>query len=385
MWFKNLTIFRLAKNYGLTAQALDAFLRRQTFTECGTNDIETSGFVEPINCSSNGFLHSVNRQYLMKFMTAKKLLPASVINEVAKAKAKELEEEQGFAPGRKAMKELKERITDELLPRAFTIHTPTNIWIDPVNGWLVMDTASPNKADDILKALLKSIDTFAVEAVRLRLEPKIAMTDWLCNDEAPKGFTIDQDTELRAYTEDKATVKYVRQSINADDVQSHVAAGKQCTKLAMTWNDKISFVLTEQFLLRRIKPLDVLTEEKAVQQDEIERFESDFMLMTGEINALLSSLIEAIGGEMDQKDIVNESASQIWPDKEDAVEVSDDELYRQAEKIVTGHQRASISLIQRHLRIGYNRAARLVDAMEERGVVGPMQANGGREVLKAAA
>ncbi len=58
-----------------------------------------------------------------------------------------------------------------------------------------------------------------------------------------------------------------------------------------------------------------------------------------------------------------------------------DALYDQAVEIVLKTRRPSISLVQRHLRIGYNRAARLIEAMEKAGLVSPMQSNGNREVL----
>jgi S-DNA-T family DNA segregation ATPase FtsK/SpoIIIE len=58
-----------------------------------------------------------------------------------------------------------------------------------------------------------------------------------------------------------------------------------------------------------------------------------------------------------------------------------DPLYDDAVKIVTETRRASISGVQRRLRIGYNRAARLVEAMEHAGIVGPLESNGNREVL----
>jgi S-DNA-T family DNA segregation ATPase FtsK/SpoIIIE len=58
-----------------------------------------------------------------------------------------------------------------------------------------------------------------------------------------------------------------------------------------------------------------------------------------------------------------------------------DPLYDQAVEIVLRTRRPSISLVQRHLRIGYNRAARLIEDMERAGMVSPMQSNGNREVL----
>jgi S-DNA-T family DNA segregation ATPase FtsK/SpoIIIE len=58
-----------------------------------------------------------------------------------------------------------------------------------------------------------------------------------------------------------------------------------------------------------------------------------------------------------------------------------DALYDQAVAVVLKNRRASISLVQRHLRIGYNRAARLLEQMEQSGVVSPMQSNGNRDIL----
>jgi len=58
-----------------------------------------------------------------------------------------------------------------------------------------------------------------------------------------------------------------------------------------------------------------------------------------------------------------------------------DPLYDEAVAIVLKHRRASISLVQRHLRIGYNRAARLLESMEQAGVVSTMQSNGNRDIL----
>ena len=62
-----------------------------------------------------------------------------------------------------------------------------------------------------------------------------------------------------------------------------------------------------------------------------------------------------------------------------------DPMYDQAVQVVLKNRRASISLVQRHLRIGYNRAARLLEQMENSGVVSPMQSNGNREILVPAA
>ncbi|WP_394780863.1 recombination-associated protein RdgC [Undibacterium sp.] len=296
MWFKNLQIFRLPAPWNVDTAKLETQLASQSFSQCPSSEMQSQGWASPRD--NEQLIHTVNKQMLLSLATEKKLLPSSVINQVTKAKAAELEEQQGFAPGRKQMKDLKERVTDELLPRAFSIRRNTLVWVDPVNGWLIVDASSPSKADEVIKLLLKA-DKIPLESLRVKLSPQAAMTDWLAGNEAPKGFTIDQDTELRAHTEDKATVRYVRHSLDADDVQRHIAAGKQCTKLAMTWDDKISFVLTDTLAIKRIKALDILDEETDKRASgEDERFDADFMLMASEIAKMLDDLVYALGGEM---------------------------------------------------------------------------------------
>lgn len=300
MWFKNLQIYRLTAPWTMTSEQLEASLAPQAFAACGNLDMQTQGWLSP---RENGMLvHTVNRQMLLKLGTEKKLLPSTVINQVTKARAAEIEEQQGFKPGRKQMKELKEQVTDELLPRAFSIQRSTFVWIDPVNGWLVVDAASPAKADEVFKLLLKSLESLPFASLRTERSPGSAMTDWLAADEAPAGFTVDQDTELRASGEGKATVRYVRHTLEPEDVRRHIAAGKQCTRLAMTWADRVSFVLTESLAVKRVAPLDVLKENAdASTQNEDERFDTDFALMTGEIAKLIADLVQALGGEEQQK------------------------------------------------------------------------------------
>ena len=115
--------------------------------------------------------------------------------------------------------------------------------------------------------------------------------------EAPAGFTVDQDAELRA-RDGKATVRFANQSMDLEDVARHTRAGKQCTRLALTWADRISFVLTDKLEIKRVRALDVLKEAAAsAEGDAAERFASDAMLMTGELSKLLAEVVDCLGGQ----------------------------------------------------------------------------------------
>ena len=295
MWFKNLQIYRLATPFPLAPEQLDEKLAGKAFQPGSSIEMQRMGWIPP---RDDGTLaHAVGGQILITLRTEKKLLPASVINQVARARAQEIEEKQGYKPGRKEMRELKDAITNELLPRAFAIWRDTQVWIDPVRGRIVVDAAASAKGDEVMQLLNESIENLGARPLQTAQSPVGAMTSWLASDEAPSGFSVDQDTELRSTTESKATVRYVRHALDAADLRRHIEAGKQCTRLAMTWTDRVSFTLTESLAIKRVAPLDVLTETQDGSGDEAERFDSDFALMTGELGRLVDHLIEALGGE----------------------------------------------------------------------------------------
>ncbi|QET00597.1 MULTISPECIES: recombination-associated protein RdgC [Cupriavidus] len=296
MWFKNLQLHRFSAPWTLSAEEVEACLAKHAFFPGTSLEPQTQGWAAP---RDNGpLVHCVNQQMLLLLRTEKKLLPATVVNQVTKARAAELEEQQGFKPGRKQLRELKEQVTDELLPRAFSIRRDTRVWIDPVNGWLAIDAAGAAKADEVRGMLFKAIDPLPLVGLHVNQSPVAAMTEWLASDTAPAGFTIDQEIELQSSAESKATVRYVRHPLDPEDLQRHIAAGKRCTRLAMTWNDRVSFVMTESLAIKRVAPLDVIKEQNdATARDEDERFDADFALMAGELAQLLGDITDALGGE----------------------------------------------------------------------------------------
>ncbi len=296
MWFKNLKIYRLSAPWTLTGEQLEESLARHAYQSGNNLEMQSLGWISPRENAS--LAHSVNGQILLSLRAEKKLLPATVVNQVARARAQEIEEQQGYKPGRKQMKEIKERVTDELLPRAFSIYRDTRVWIDSVNHWLVIDAAASAKADEVIGMLVKTVDPLPLENLYVAQSPAAAMTGWLAADEAPANFSIDQDTELRASGESRAAIRYVKHSIDADDVRRHIQSGKQCTRLAMTWADRVSFVLTESMDIKRVAPLDVLKENPdSVAFNDDEKFDSDMALMTGELAKMLAELVDALGGE----------------------------------------------------------------------------------------
>ncbi len=207
------------------------------------------------------------------------------------------------------MKAIREQIIDEKLPTALTQYDDIRLWIDPIERWLIIDTSTPTKADTVIGLLAKSIEPFPLENLYVAMSPASAMTGWLAEDEAPANFSIDQDAELRASGESGAAIRYVKHSIDADDVRRHIQSGKQCTRLAMTWADRISFELTEDLDIRKIRALDVLKENHPASDTDAEVFDAEFLLMAGEIAKLLAELVYALGGEKQFQDAAADAAA----------------------------------------------------------------------------
>ena len=296
MWFKNLSLYRVT-GWNVAPGQLEGALAGQAFRNCGNMEMESRGWLAPRG-SGDALVHCLGRQMLISLCVEQRLLPASVINQYAKARADEIEAAQGSRPGRKQLREIRERLAEELMPRAFTRRRSTFVWIDPVNGWLVIDAANTSKAEEVLDVLRKSLEAFPLALVKTQLSPTSAMTGWLAANEAPAGFSIDRDCELLAPGEEKATVRYVRHPLESQEIKNHIEEGKEVTKLALTWDDRISFVLHENLQTKRLAFLDILKEQSEQNAEAAdEQFDADFAIMTGELARFLPELIAALGGE----------------------------------------------------------------------------------------
>lgn len=292
--FKNLLLYRTRVPLSLDVAEFEKSLQSQSFSRASSLEVIRQGWdrVRP----NGGLVHCVNGQLLLCLAIEKKVMPAAAVNQVVKERAAVIEADQGYAPGKKALKELKERVIDELLPRALSVVSRHWVWIDPIHGWLGIDAANPARADDAVKLLLRAVDGFPLETLRVEKSPTATMTGWLGADECPAGFSVDTEAELQAPGQGRASVRYLRQTLSADELRRHIDTGKQCVRLAMTWNSKVSFVITSSFGIRQIKLLDVVETGGAKGGDEADRFDGEFALSAGEMHRLLDDLVGAFGG-----------------------------------------------------------------------------------------
>ena len=297
MWFKNLILYRLTSEWVLSAGELEEQLSYRPLIPCAGYDLQTVGWVPP--GPQDRLVHAINGQLLIALGVDQKILPASVINQVTKERAEQIAAEQGYPVGRRQLRELKERVADELRTRAFSRRSMTRAWIDPERKMLVVDAAAPAKAEELVAILRDTIANFSAVLLETEKSPAVSMSAWLMFGDAPGRFNIEQDLELQSVKDEKSIVRYVRHPLEGKEVQKHISAGKSPTKLGLSWNGRTAFILTADLQIKRVQFLDIVKDRAEGQEQAAEeQFEIDFALMTGELSLLLQELIEELGGDV---------------------------------------------------------------------------------------
>ena len=295
MWFKNLYLFKFEKEFTLNAEELHEELLTKPFSPCSPTQKESMGWISPVG-SGASLTHSSNRNILLSMARQERILPAAVVKETLQEKVEEIEEKESRKVSSREKKELREDIEHELLPRAFTRTQKIDAWIDPQNGWLLLNTPSAPRAEAFTTLLRKTLGSLPVTLPESEVSPAVAMTQWLTDCKLPQPFTLGFECELKNQGEDKGTAVFKQHDLTLDEVQSSLKSGKYVSKLAVIWDEKISFVLTDDLQIKKLKFLDVLEEQLQDNdpQTHEEHLDIEFALMTGEVSILLKDLIKAL-------------------------------------------------------------------------------------------
>lgn len=294
---KNLTIYRIAPTWAPELEQVEEALNKAPFMECGATQERSWGWMPPRGEAHGQLAESVGGQWVLRFMVESKNVPGSVLARRVEEKSKRIEQETGRKPGKKEAKELKDEAKLDLLPMAFTKQGSMWVWIDREARFLVLDTASQGRADEVVTALVEALPGLSVSLLDTQTSPQAAMAHWLSTQEAPVGFTVDRECELKACDEEKAVVKYGRHPLDIEEVQNHIRMGKLPTRLAMTWDDRVSFLLTEGLQIKKLAFLDAVLDGKGKDDGG---FDADVAIATGELTKLIPDLIEALGGESER-------------------------------------------------------------------------------------
>ena len=296
--FKNLTLYRIAPDWSASFDDVHAALAERRFAPCAATQEKSSGWVEPRGEAHGPLAESVAQQIILKFQAESKAVPGAVVRKHAQAAADAIEAQSGRKPGKKEMRNLRDDAKIALLPMAFPRQSSTWVWIDVERRLLMTDAGSQARTDDLITALVEALPGLNPMLVQTQLTPAHAMAQWLLaasTDEWPNGLSVERECELRSSDEEKSVVRYTRHHLLNDEVRQHLKRGLQPKRLAMSWEGRVAFVLTESMQLKKIGFLDGVIAESG--QDE-SGFDPDVAISTGELRQLIPDLIEALGGEL---------------------------------------------------------------------------------------
>ncbi len=293
--FKNLRLFKLDDPAAVDLDRCEAQLAARRFRPCGPLETATMGWVPPLGEETSALSHIAGDCVLVCVRRQERLLPAAVVAETLDEKIAEIEDREARTVGRKERRQVKDEVLLDLLPRAFTRSRRACAYLDRQTGWLLVDAASAKAAEDLVDLLRETLGSLPVHPPRPSRPPELLLTQWVTTGDLPAGLTLGDECELRDAQDEKAVVRCRGHDLAAEEIATHLRAGKQVTKLALDWREGLTFVLQEDLSLKRLRFADELLEEGLDEglEDEAARLDAEFILMTGELRALLACLEEA--------------------------------------------------------------------------------------------
>lgn len=300
MWFKNILFYRFTKPFEMTSETLESCLAESPFKPCGANDNYQLGWSGPLNKNSEQLVHITQNFWMICLQKQERILPGSVVNEQVQEKVDEIEQQQHRKVTRKERSELKEEITQQLLPKSFTRTSRYHAYLCPDKGYMVINTASAKVADELTSYLRKTIGSLPVRIPAVNQAPGSVMTHWVTREDSlPANFTLGYECELTASGEEKGSIKYKGLELDQDQIDQQIKSGMEVSKLAVEWRESLSMLLGADLSIKRLKFGDVLQEQMADTntEDAASQFDAGFAIMALEFDRLLPEVLEAFGGE----------------------------------------------------------------------------------------
>lgn len=294
--FKNVRVCQIGAEWTASLSKVEDEARKAAFLPCEPTQPKSLGFAPARGIANGALIESVGGQWMVSVTIEQRVLPGVVVKKKLEERLAEIQERTGRKVGKKEKALVKDELTRELLPKAFCKQQEVRAWIDPAKRLLFVDAASKSKFDDVTTLLATSLESFKVVGYQTAVSPQTAMTQWLLESEAPSGFVVDDECELKTIDEAKSAVKYSRHNLDLEEIKQHLQTGKRPTKVAMTWEGRVSFVLTDDMQLKKLQFLDVVFAQKDAEADP---FDANSAIMTGELSRLFEGLVEGLGGRLE--------------------------------------------------------------------------------------
>ena len=294
MFMRNLVLFRFPTSTDFSE--VESVLPYGVLKPVGPLEMNSRGFISPFGREEQEHLSCRQGNFLWLTVGGEdKILPGAVVNRALESRLQVMEQEQGRRPGGRERKRMKDDILHELLPKAFVKNTRHDAILDLTHGYVAVDTSSRKVGEAFVSDIRGLLGSFPAIPLNAQVAPRSILTGWIAGEPLPTGLSLGEECEMKDPVEGGAVVKCQHQELRCDEIDKHLDAGKQVTKLALIFEDNLSFVIGDDLIVRKLKFLDGALDqlEHADEDGRRAEFDARFALQSAEIRRLFLLLEEA--------------------------------------------------------------------------------------------
>jgi recombination associated protein RdgC len=297
MFLKNAQIYKLSDKFELIRSELDEKLMKHHFSPCGQQQPVSIGWVPPVE---GGVEMTVMNEgnFLMCMKRQERLLPSSVVSEVLQEKVESIRINEDRRVGSKERQTLKDEVIFSLLPKAFVRTTRHYLYIDTNKGFVVVDSSSDSRADEITSFLRECLGSLPATLMQSHCQPAALLTSWLNDqDKIPSDWELLPEIEFINSQNTDIKVKLKNLELDEEIIRAHINQGARVQSIRFNWNDRITAKINAKAQLKTIRFSDALSEQAMEQSgdDKQSQFQATFIIMCSEINRLIADMVKLFG------------------------------------------------------------------------------------------
>ncbi len=285
--FKNIMIYKFDDPIEFDAFELEEMLAEHPLRDCGADELETYGWL-PAFSQGESLVEEMNNAYFIRLGMELKKLPRRAIQTQVEKRAREHDID---ILNRARYKELEEIITNEFISKVYPEQSSMMAYIDKEKNWLVVDATSEKKASLVTAVLRKSLGSLPVVSYAPQVEMPILMTDWVRSGLPSEKFGFLDEVEMKELSKDEGGVaRYRGIPMESKEIELNITEGWSVTKLGLSYEDIVTFLLGEDFILKRVRYLDQFQEKLELSEDQNAVAQSNAYLLADTLRTLMVDL-----------------------------------------------------------------------------------------------
>lgn len=299
MLFRNLRFYEFTdKKYRPDAAQLIEQLAAAGFEPCRPHQPESIGWVVPDGTDDGNLVLEVGARQLCCLLLEQRPVPAAVVRAEVVQRARKLREAAGGrSPGRRELADLRDAVTADLRPRAFSRLRRHALLLDAENGFVLTDAVTTAAADRLLEATRAAMGSLPFRLPATAKPVAQSLTHWLRGGHLPAPFVIGATAVLRDPRNRQRVIRVRGVDDMATEVAAHLDSGYEVIELEMLWAERLRFRLSEDLSLRSLAllsdeaPADTTDEETGVAEE----FAAGALVETATLVQALVQLSAALG------------------------------------------------------------------------------------------